>query len=561
MSLAVEFRAQTLRHSPQGPCPLSTLAAVVQPRFKCLCECAQWLTPPQMRAHACASLMTTKYKLGRRYTTSTRRSGPPLPRTTCTRQLFGAACRVPWTACTRPCLRALVGRHAAATHECTHALGTCRYGQTGSGKTFTMLGDERAKLGPVLEATHGMLPRAMHHIFNSCAHGSSSPEVHLTAAQIYRERITDLLVESLPAPALKLRERAGEVFVDGLRSVRVRTAPEAMAALVGAASRRCTSSTVHNEVSSRSHAVFTLWIQHPGKAATQLNFVDLAGSERLDGMRGSRAEESIAINSSLLALAGVIGALTEGIAGWHSRLTDMSYTRLCVCGLLAGKGGSRRPHIPYRDSQLTRLLQNSLGGKCLTSMIATVSPTAEAAAETERTLRFGCRATYVRNRSQRPATDTARPDTLFSGKEEEMLAAARDAVLGGKDGDEGPFFNGCVEVPLAPRPRQRWHRSDLPRHAASACVWVQAHGKSKRSGPAVVCLHGYFAVLAVQVVWHTAHCPTIASCCAALQVWNWCKQRRLGLHARRASRSRLPCDWYRLSRVRSHRWRPLAITE
>ena len=83
-------------------------------------------------------------------------------------------------------------------------------------------------------------------------------------------------------------------------------------------------------------------------------------------------------------------------------------------------------------------------------MIATVSPTAEAAAETERTLRFGCRATYVRNRSQRPATDTARPDTLFSGKEEEMLAAARDAVLGGKDGDEGPFFNGCVEVPLAP---------------------------------------------------------------------------------------------------------------
>ena len=321
MSLAVEFRAQTLRHSPQGPCPLSTLAAVVQPRFKCLCECAQWLTPPQMRAHACASLMTTKYKLGRRYTTSTRRSGPPLPRTTCTRQLFGAACRVPWTVCTPPCLRALVDRDTAATHECTHALGTCRYGQTGSGKTFTMLGDERAKLGPVLEATHGMLPRAMHHIFNSCAHGSSSPEVHLTAAQIYRERITDLLVESLPAPALKLRERAGEVFVDGLRSVRVRTAPEAMVVLVGAASRRCTSSTVHNEVSSRSHAVFTLWIQHPGKAATQLNFVDLAGSERLDGMRGSRAEESIAINSSLLALAGVIGALTEGIAGWHSRLT------------------------------------------------------------------------------------------------------------------------------------------------------------------------------------------------------------------------------------------------
>ena len=253
-----------------------------------------------------------------------------------------------------------------------------RYGQTGSGKTFTMVGDERVALSATPQPTDGVMARAVRDLFDRLA-GVHHARVGVSSAQIYCETVTDLLCAAgAGGRALELREHNdGSVYVEGLQSVRVDTAAQALDIIAAASRRRETASTLHNEVSSRSHAVFTLTVeQHvspPSVVATegscnvaedesktpavprarlcaQLNFCDLAGSERLRsaGMAGrsARVEESIAINTSLLALAGVIGALTEG--AWSARCycqppPHAACSPACVTRC---RGGRRRWHTP-----------------------------------------------------------------------------------------------------------------------------------------------------------------------------------------------------------------------
>lgn len=141
------------------------------------------------------------------------------------------------------------------------------------------------------------------------------------------------------------------------------------------------ASTRMNDVSSRSHAVFIIVVEQMGSIGKQvkvgkLNLVDLAGSERVNvtGATGKRLEECQKINQSLSALGNVIQALTE-----------------------VQSTNSKRSHIPYRNSKLTRILEDSLGGNCKTTMMAMISPSNESFGESMSTLKFATRAKKIKN--------------------------------------------------------------------------------------------------------------------------------------------------------------------
>jgi hypothetical protein len=168
--------------------------------------------------------------------------------------------------------------------------------------------------------------------------------------------------------SLMIREdkRKG-IFVDGLSEWPVSNPEQIMKMMKRGAQSRPTASTKMNEVSSRSHAIFILSIERSEKkdgvtnhSIGKLNFVDLAGSERIrvTGATGQRLEECKKINQSLAALGNVISALSSK---------------------------TNRSHIPYRNSKLTRLLEDSLGGNCKTTMIANISPAIDSFNESVRT--------------------------------------------------------------------------------------------------------------------------------------------------------------------------------
>jgi hypothetical protein len=173
----------------------------------------------------------------------------------------------------------------------------------------------------------------------------------------------------------------GEIFVEGVSSRRCSSSADLLSLLAEGASRRAVGETNMNAASSRSHAVLTLRLSltygssgGSGKGLTRsskLHLIDLAGSERADstGAAGERLKEGAQINKSLSALGNVITALTT----------------------------SGRSHVPYRDSKLTRLLQDSLGGNCVTVMLCCVSPAASSYDETLASLRFAQRAKLVKN--------------------------------------------------------------------------------------------------------------------------------------------------------------------
>ena len=263
------------------------------------------------------------------------------------------------------------------------------YGQTGTGKTFTMQGAPRGEM-------RGIIPRAIEDVFYTIESGGDTKGRFLVRAaylQIYNEVIYDLLKPERTNLAIREDRRRG-VFVEGLSEWVVRS-PEAVRLLMDrGAQQRATGATRMNELSSRSHAVFVVVVEnarggqisqqaHGGTNAEdgvsvrvgKLNLVDLAGSERLSlsGAAGQRLEETKRINASLSALGNVISALTDP------------------------RG---RPHVPYRDSKLTRLLTDSLGGNCKTTMICHVSPALEAFSEGLSTLKFASRAKQIRNEAR-----------------------------------------------------------------------------------------------------------------------------------------------------------------
>ena len=257
------------------------------------------------------------------------------------------------------------------------------YGQTGTGKTFTMEGFTYNQY----DESRGIIPRTIEDIFAYIESNSNKDTKFIIRAgylQIYNEMISDLLKPNNPNKNLNIREdKKKGLYVEHLSEWAVRAPSDIYSLLEKGASCREVSNTNMNDVSSRSHAVFMITVEQlisdlemNGKQITKigrLNLVDLAGSERtrITGATGKQLEESKKINKSLSALGNVINALTDS---------------------------KERKHIPYRDSKLTRLLENSLGGNCKTTMIATISPAQCSFNESLSTLNFAKRAKNIKNR-------------------------------------------------------------------------------------------------------------------------------------------------------------------
>ncbi|EPQ56718.1 kinesin-domain-containing protein [Gloeophyllum trabeum ATCC 11539] len=261
--------------------------------------------------------------------------------------------------------------------SCVDGYNVCifAYGQTGSGKSFTMEG------GPT-ESTAGMIPRAVEQVFSVAEELKSKGWEYKMEGQfleIYNETINDLLgKDEFDKKKHEIKHDKSGTRVTDIVTIPLRSATQVRSLLAIAQSRRTVAATLMNERSSRSHSVFTLKIQgnntHTGETCDgSLNLVDLAGSERLKESGAAndkdRLKETQSINKSLSALGDVIAALGE-------------------------KGEKGEKHIPYRNSKLTYLLQNSLSGNSKTLMILNVSPLAVHLGESLCSLRF---ATKVNN--------------------------------------------------------------------------------------------------------------------------------------------------------------------
>ncbi|KAK4408883.1 Kinesin-like protein KIN-5D [Sesamum angolense] len=263
------------------------------------------------------------------------------------------------------------------------------YGQTGTGKTYTMEGGARKKNGEI-PSDAGVIPRAVKQIFDILEAQNAEYSMKVTFLELYNEEITDLLApEEYPKfiedkskkPIALMEDGKGGVVVRGLEEEIVTTANEIYKILEKGSAKRRTAETLLNKQSSRSHSVFSITI-HMKEGTPEgeemikcgkLNLVDLAGSENISrsGAREGRAREAGEINKSLLTLGRVINALVE-----HSG------------------------HVPYRDSKLTRLLRDSLGGKTKTCIIATISPSIHCLEETLNTLDYAHRAKHIKNKPE-----------------------------------------------------------------------------------------------------------------------------------------------------------------
>lgn len=249
------------------------------------------------------------------------------------------------------------------------------YGQTGSGKTYTMMG---ADIGD--DGAKGIIPRIVEQIFDSIMRSDGSIEftVKVSYMEIYMEKIRDLLVpqnDNLPVHEDKQRG----VYVKGLHEFYVGSVDEVYQVLERGSASRMVAATNMNQESSRSHSIFVIEVTQKnvetGSARSgRLFLVDLAGSEKVGktGASGQTLEEAKKINKSLTSLGMVINALSDG----------------------------KSTHIPYRDSKLTRILQESLGGNSRTTLIINCSPSSYNYEETVSTLRFGERAKTIKQKAK-----------------------------------------------------------------------------------------------------------------------------------------------------------------
>lgn len=261
------------------------------------------------------------------------------------------------------------------------------YGQTGTGKTFTMEGGrvDGQEVSWEKDPLAGIIPRAMFNIFEQLSKSQEIEfSVRVSFLELYNEELFDLLGSSEDALRLKIYEdsaKKGSVIIQGLEEVVVRNKSEVFQILERGSARRQTAATLMNATSSRSHTVFSVTIHIKENTIDgeellktgKLYLVDLAGSENIgrSGAVDKRAREAGNINQSLLTLGRVITALVE-----HA------------------------PHIPYRESKLTRLLQDSLGGRTKTSIIATISPASCNLEETLSTLDYAFRAKNIQNQPE-----------------------------------------------------------------------------------------------------------------------------------------------------------------
>uniref|UniRef100_A0A8C2C9X1 Kinesin family member 7 n=1 Tax=Cyprinus carpio TaxID=7962 RepID=A0A8C2C9X1_CYPCA len=259
------------------------------------------------------------------------------------------------------------------------------YGQTGSGKTYTI---GEANISAFRDDEQGIIPRAMAEIFKLLDENDLIDfSVRMSYMEVYKEVFRDLLeVETASKDIIIREDEKGNVVLCGVKECEVEGLDEVLSLLESGKTARHTGATQMNPHSSRSHTIFTVIMEQRrggSRAAvgtvqilsSKFHFVDLAGSERIlkTGNTGERLKESIQINSGLLALGNVIGAL--------------------------GDPKRRGTHIPYRDSKITRILKDSLGGNAKTLMIACISPSSSDFDESLNTLNYAKRARNIQNRA------------------------------------------------------------------------------------------------------------------------------------------------------------------
>ncbi|XP_076013447.1 uncharacterized protein stard9 isoform X2 [Genypterus blacodes] len=289
------------------------------------------------------------------------------------------------------------------------------YGQTGSGKTYTMMGTPDSI---------GLTPRICQGIFRSedaFPDGQNSSRVEISFLEIYNERVRDLLTggEQKKRASLRVREHPEKgPYVQDLSQHVVSDCKQAMDLLEEGIANRITAATHNHDASSRSHAIFTIQYTQailennlPSEIVSRINLVDLAGSERADPHYcRDRLTEGSNINKSLVTLGIVISALAQNsqmssscqsinsVASEGDGSTLGSHSSSLSGGGGGGAGGRRHCFIPYRDSALTWLLKDSLGGNSKTIMIATVSPSVNSYNETLSTLRYAAHARNIVNK-------------------------------------------------------------------------------------------------------------------------------------------------------------------
>ncbi|CCD16894.1 unnamed protein product [Trypanosoma congolense IL3000] len=308
------------------------------------------------------------------------------------------------------------------------------YGQTGSGKTHTMFGTDGAlcKKGEsggncglglgsppaLVNGNEGIVPRAARHIFNAIHSVDEDVEfeIRVMLIEVYMERVRDLLGQ--PNNNLQVREDSSGFYVADCKMPYVTSAEELMQLIQSGISRRVTAATACNEASSRSHSVLNITVKSVNRAKNvatvgKLFLVDLAGSERVTKAHvdGMQLEEAKMINKSLTTLGHVIMCLAD-----------------------------KQAHVPYRDSKLTRILKDSLGGNSRTALVVCCSASRLNDQETLSTLRFGARAQSVCNVAvvNRQVTVEEMKKMLEVAKAEikrlRQLLQSRDVSISGAEG-------------------------------------------------------------------------------------------------------------------------------
>jgi len=303
----------------------------------------------------------------------------------------------------------------AGYHCCLFA-----YGQTGSGKSYSMVGYGQNK---------GIVPISCEEIFKRIGTNTDADkhyEVMVSMLEIYNETVQDLFVgvDDRPKHGLQIREsKALGIYIDGIIKNAVSSYEEIEKAIEHGTSNRSIASTAMNATSSRAHTVITIEFKQVQKIqggqqavkVSNINLVDLAGSEKANqtGAKGDRLKEGSAINKSLSALGNVIEKLAER------------------------SQGKKNVVIPYRDSKLTRLLQNALGGSSKTIMVCALSPASSNYEETLSTLRYADRAKKIKNHvviNENPQEKLMREMKEENERLMEMLKKMGGGVEGGAPG-------------------------------------------------------------------------------------------------------------------------------
>lgn len=309
------------------------------------------------------------------------------------------------------------------------------YGQTSAGKTYTMEGPDYSD-----KERRGIIPRMIDTLFETIYSANQNIEftVQVSMLEIYNEKIRDLLDPT--RLDLKVHEsRDKGVYVGNASDYYVSSPDDIFNLLKIGSTNRSVGATNMNKFSSRSHSIFVITIAQRNletlsRKSGRLYLVDLAGSEKIQktGAEGTRLDEAKNINKSLFTLGSVINALTDG----------------------------KSSHIPYRDSQLTRILQEALGGNSKTALILNCSPAKYNEEETVSTLRFGIRAKRIKNKAVVNAEKSAfelkmelaaalkeieilKRQLLSEGKE---VGDLKGVVVGSVDGDEVERLKQKYEV-------------------------------------------------------------------------------------------------------------------